>query len=160
MKQVRMGALVAGLLAIAGMSTYARADTKQHQEKYCAALSALRDDITKLDALGTNATVKELRTATDQIQKDADSVQKEAGKIGTPTSKQFVDSTKKLSNEARSLSDDMTVAQAQSKLAGDIQSVKKNAQALADESGCPEAMPKTQDKGSPPPAGQNPNPSK
>ena len=48
-----------------------------------------------------------------------------------------------LYKEMQSLPDSMTIDEARTRLADDVQAVKRTARALATESGCPEAMPDT-----------------
>lgn len=78
------------------------------------------------------------------MDKDSKTIEKEASKIRTPTSQQFTQSANQLYEEAHSIPDNMTIEQARSRIEGDAQNVKRNAQAMANESGCPEAMPQTQ----------------
>jgi hypothetical protein len=141
MRKIRLLAIPVTFGALVLTSAVTHADKSKHEERYCSALMALGNDLSKLEAIGPSSTIHELRKAVDNIDGDGRNVAKEARKIGTPTSKRFVESVDRLSSEARSLSDNMTVEQARSKVDGNIQDVKRNAQELATESGCPEAVP-------------------
>jgi hypothetical protein len=133
----------AAMITVALMATSAavHADTKKHEGKYCAALTTLGEDLMKLQALGPDSKVGELRSIMDRIDKDARAIEKEGSRIKTPAGKQFVASANRLTNETRSMSDDMTLAQVKSRIEDDVRNVKQSAQALADEAGCPEAVP-------------------
>jgi hypothetical protein len=156
MNHLRASALLAGMLVLAATATSARADTKKHQEKFCTALITLKVDIDKLDTLGKDSSIKELRMTSDQLQKDSKAVIKEAGKIGTPTAQQFTESVRRLKAEAQGIGEDMTVEQARARLDADLKSVKQNAGALAAEAGCSDYMPTMTPKGEAEPGGANP----
>jgi hypothetical protein len=141
MRKIRSLAIPVSFGALVVTSAVTHADKSAHEERYCSALMALGNDLSKLDAIGPSSTIHELRTAVDSIDGDGRNVAKEARKIRTPTAKRFVESVDTLSTEARSLSENMTVEQARAKIDGNIQDVKRNAQELANESGCPEAVP-------------------
>ena len=135
-------ATIAAFAALVMTSAAARADQKKHEEKYCSALSAVSDDLKKLDKLGPDSKLSELRAQVQKIDGDAQKVDKEARKIHTETSKQFVQSVDQLQRELQALPDSMTIAEARARVRGDVQAVKRSARDLANESGCPEAMPK------------------
>jgi hypothetical protein len=142
--KIRAIVIQVGIPVVVVMTTsLARADRAKHEEKYCSALSAVSADLATLDALGPSATVGQLRANVEKIDTDTKAVDREARKIKTETSKRFVEAADQLYNEARSLPDGLTIEEARTRLGGDVQAVKRTARALADESGCPEAMPTT-----------------
>jgi hypothetical protein len=136
-------AIPASIVLVLMTTLTARADRKKHEEKYCSALSGVSTDLAKLETLGPSSTLAELRAEVMQIDKDAKTVDREARKIKTATSKRFVDAADQLYKEMQSLPDSMTIDEARTRLADDVQAVKRTARALATESGCPEAMPDT-----------------
>jgi hypothetical protein len=117
----------------------AHADTKeqQHEQKFCTALAQFHSDLASLEGIGPNSTLAELRAASDRVSNDADKVQKSAKKIKGETSKQFQDSANTLRKEVRALPENITVAQAKSRIGDDVKNVKEAAKKLAEESGCP-----------------------
>jgi hypothetical protein len=118
------------------------ASKKEHEAKFCSALTALNDDVTKLSAIGPSSTIDELGTAVSNLQRDSRTADRHGRRIGTPAAKQFTQSVDQLDRESRVLSGSMTVAQAQARIESDVQNMTRNAQALANESGCPDAMPR------------------
>jgi hypothetical protein len=131
----------AALLAVMMTATAAHADNTKHEERYCTALSSLKDDLTKLRGMRDDAKASELRTVIDRIDSDSREVEKQGSKIKTPAGKQFMASAERLKVEGRAVSDDMTIGQIRSRLHGDVDKLEASAQQLADESGCPNAMP-------------------
>ena len=142
---MRIIAISVGLLALATTTGVVRADRKKHEEKYCTSLSAVSADLAKLEALGPDSTIAELRAAVAQLDTHGKSVDKEARKIRTDTSKRFVQSVERLSSEMQALPDTMTIGEARTRISDDVRAVKRSAQQLAEESGCPEALPKESD---------------
>jgi hypothetical protein len=130
-----------GLAAVVMMTAVAHADRAKHKEKYCSALSAVSAELAALEAMGPQSTVGELRTAVAKVEEDAKAVDKEARKIKTETSKKFVQSAEHLQKEMQSIPDTMTLDEARVRIDDELRQVKRNARALAVESGCPEAMP-------------------
>ena len=122
-------------------STIAGADRQKHEETYCTALSAVSADLAKLDALGPSSTVSELRTTVARMDTDAKAVNRAATRINTPTSRPLVQAMDQLSDEMRKVPDSMTLDEARSRVGDDVKAVERSAKALAEESGCPEAMP-------------------
>jgi len=137
---MRIQKLACLLTIVAGTAT-AYADKEKHEEKFCAALTALGSDMSGLQALGPTSTMKEVRAALKQADKDGQTVATQAKKIGTPTAKQFTQSLNQLSDKSSKLSDNMTVEQAHERINQDIKNVVRDAKALATESGCPEGIP-------------------
>src|SRR5262245_65247524 len=97
MKTIQTLTIGATLFTLAVTASIARADDqKSHEDKFCVALSAVDDDLAKLDAIAPSSTVRELQAATDQIRKDADAATKQARKIKSPTAKQFTEAANQL----------------------------------------------------------------
>ena len=137
------------LIAFAALtSAIAHADKAKHEQQYCAALGDFHSDLKALENMKSDSTLKDLRETSDRVADDANRVQKEGGKIKTPTSKQFKDSVSQLDKEVKSLPESLTIAQAQSRIEGDLKNVRMNAKQLATESGCPEAVPAESPKSS------------
>ncbi|MDB4957082.1 MAG: hypothetical protein JWO36_4651 [Myxococcales bacterium] len=134
--------LTVGFFAVM-TSAIAHADQTAKQEKFCAAITDFNSDVRVVDSIGPSSTVAELRAASDRLMTDAQKVVKTASKIKTPTAKQFHDAANKLHRDVNSLPDNITIDQAKTKVADDIQNVKDAARRLATESGCPEQAPPT-----------------
>jgi hypothetical protein len=133
-------------LAVAGIAALmttaiARADATKENAKFCGALGDFSSDVNAVRSMGSGSTVAELRAASERVEKHAHDVVKTAGKINTPTAKQFTDSAQQLRLDASHIPDSITIAQAQSRIHGDLQNVERAARQLATESGCPEAAP-------------------
>jgi hypothetical protein len=131
---------VAGLAALMTTAS-ARADVTKKNAKFCTALGDFSSDVNAVRSMGPGSTVAELRAASARVDKDAHDVVKTAGKINTPTAKRFTDSARQLRVDASQMPDSITIAQAQSRIRGDLQNVERAARQLATESGCPEAAP-------------------
>lgn len=131
----------AALLAVMMTATAARADNTKAEERYCTALSSLKDDLTKLRAMRDDSKASELRTIIDRIDSDSREVEKQGSKIKTAAGKQFMASAERLKVEGRAVTDDMTIGQIRTRLHEDVTNLETSAQQLADESGCPNAMP-------------------
>jgi hypothetical protein len=148
--------IATGFFAATMTSAMAHADQQKHEKDFCAALTRFRADFTKLQSIGPNSTMAELRAASDRIGTDTDDVQKAAYKIKSPTAKQFTDSAHQLRDEVQALPPNITIEQAKSRIHDDVQNVQQSAKKLAAESGCPEPAPepKSPQGSTPPPAGQ------
>lgn len=142
MKFNRTFKITAATFALALTSSIATADEKKHDEKFCAHLSSLNENITKLQGMGPDSKIGELKSTLKETRKNADDVTKEAKKMKSPSAKQFTQSANQLSTETKNIPDNMTVAQVKTRIKDDIQNVEQSAQALSDEAGCPGAMPK------------------
>jgi hypothetical protein len=137
--------LVAAGLAALMTTAAARADEAKKNAKFCASLGDFNSDVSTLRSMGAGSTIADLRAASERLEKDANNVVKAAGKMDTPTAKRLTDSARQLRNDAKAVPDTLTIAQAQSRVQGDVQNVQRAARQLATESGCPEAatQPKT-----------------
>ncbi|MBX3154782.1 MAG: hypothetical protein KF773_02195 [Deltaproteobacteria bacterium] len=131
-------------VAVAGHAVRAAgeggAGEKKHEERFCAALTQVDADLTKLKAIGPNSTVDEVRSAASQAKTNIAKVKKEAEKLDTPASKQLTTSLDQLSRETRSIPGSMTLAQAKQRIKDDVKNVGRDAKAVAQESGCPDAL--------------------
>lgn len=136
---MKMNTAIAFVLVLA--SSVGCASKKDHETKYCSALTALNDDVTKLSTIGPSSTIEELRTVVSKLERDSRTAEKQGSKIGTPAARQFTQSVNQLSADTRTLSGTMTVAQAQARIEDDVQNVTRTAGSLASESGCQQAMP-------------------
>ncbi len=133
--------IVAGLAAMTAAAATARADATKKNAKFCGALTDFSSDVAALQSVGPDSTLANLRAASARIEGDAQKVVKTAGKIDTPTAKQFTLSAHQLRVDANNAPESITVAQAQSRIQGDVQNVERAARQLATEAGCPEVIP-------------------
>lgn len=136
-----VAAAVALLLLVA--STTAHADDAKKKARFCAALGTFENDVAALQSLGPGSTIGQLHAAADRVDAAAYKVQKTAGKIKSPTAKGFTQSVRQLNVDSKQIPRTLTIQQAQSRIAGDVQNVKRSARQLASESGCPEAARRT-----------------
>jgi hypothetical protein len=120
-------------------ATAARADETRKNAKFCAALSDFDSDVATLRSLGPDSTVGALRAASEKVDDSANKVVKTGGKIGTPTSKQLTESAHQLRLDAKNIPENLTIAQAQSRIGDDVLNVQRAARQLATEAGCPQA---------------------
>jgi hypothetical protein len=137
--RTRTGAIliVAGLAVLA--TSAASADATKKNAKFCASLTDFHSGVEALRSLGASSTIAELRTASERVESDAHQVVKTGGKLGTPTAKHFTDSTRQLKVDTRAIPDNLTIAQAQSRIRDDVGNVERAARQLATEAGCPQA---------------------
>jgi hypothetical protein len=139
---MRTGAiLIAAGLAALTTALAASADEAKKNAKFCTAMTDFHSDVATLRALGPGSTVAALKEASGRVETDAQKVLKTAGKIDTPTAKQFTESAHQLRVDAGKIPESITIAQAQSRIQGDVQDVERAARQLATEAGCPEAAP-------------------
>ena len=139
---MRTGAIVmVAAMAAVMCATAAHADATKKNAKFCASMTELHADVSTLRSMGPGSTVAGLRAASKRVEADAQKVVKTAGKINTPTAKQFTASARQLGSDASRIPDNITVEQAQSRVAGDVRNVERAARQLATEAGCPEATP-------------------
>jgi hypothetical protein len=128
-----MGGLIAATL---GAKAYAD-DPQATNDKFCAAINDYRADLKRLDAIGPNSTVGELRSAADRASVSGQKVQEAQSKMNTPAAKEFRYANMKLKADAKVLPDSTTIAEAKQKLAADIAKVKDASRKLTAEAGCP-----------------------
>ena len=147
MKKKHSVAITTTLLALGLMSASSRADKKQDQQKFCSAATTLNEDITRLNTLTGNSTVREVKIVTNKLRQDANTTMKAARKLKTPAATQFTQSAQQLVTETRNLPENMRVSQVLSRLEGDANNVRQSGHALAAESGCPEAIPQQGETG-------------
>lgn len=140
MKTNRTLKITAVTFALALTSSIAGAESKKHEEKFCSSLSSLSQDLTKLKEMGPESTVGELKTSLKQAKKHSEEVGKQARKMKSPEAKQFTEAANQLTSRSN-ISDDMTIQQAKSQIQDDVQNLEQHAQTLAEQSGCPGAMP-------------------
>ncbi|NVB76791.1 MAG: hypothetical protein HOV81_00215 [Kofleriaceae bacterium] len=140
MKTNRTFKITAVTFALALTSSIAGAQPKKHEEKFCSSLTSLNQDLTKLKEMGPSSTVGELKASLRSAKKHSEEVGKEARKMKSPEAKQFTEAANQLTSRSN-ISDDMTIQQAKSQIQDDVQNLEQHAQALAQESGCPGAMP-------------------
>ena len=141
MKKKHSVAITTTLLALGLMGASSRADKKADQQKFCSAASTLNQDITKLNTLTRNSTVREVKSVTSKLRQDSNAAVKAARKIKSPAATQFTQSAQQLVTETRNIPENMRVSQVRSRLQGDANNVRQSGHALAVESGCPEAFP-------------------
>jgi hypothetical protein len=128
-----MGGLIAATL---GAKAYAD-DTKANNEKFCDAMTDFRADLKRLDAVGPNSTLAELRAASERVSASGQKVEKAQAKLDSPAAKEFRAATMKLRSDAKMLPDSTTIAEAKTKLAADIMKVKEASKKVTTEAGCP-----------------------
>lgn len=139
MKTMRTFTITAVTFGLALTSSIASAE-KKHEEKFCSALYSLNESITKLEAMGPSSTIGELKSTLKETRKHSEEVGKEARKMKSPSAKEFTAAADKLKSK-ENISNDMTVEQAKTQIKDDVQNLGQKTQTLADESGCPGAMP-------------------
>jgi hypothetical protein len=128
--------LMSGLIA-ATLGAKAHADDQANKEKFCDAITEYRADLKKLDGIGPNSTLAELRAASDRVSASQQKVEKTQAKLDSQAAKDFRYANMKLRTDAKALPDSMTIAEAKSKLAADIAKVKEASGKLTAEAGCP-----------------------
>lgn len=128
----------ASLAAGFAVVSVAHADKAKIEQRYCAALGDFHADLKALQSIEPSTTLRQMRDAASRVSDDARRVEKEGRRIGTPTAKKFREAASQLKREAFSLPDTLTIAQAQSRIEGDVQNVEKSSRQLAAESGCPQ----------------------
>jgi hypothetical protein len=136
-----MGTRTGAILIVAGLATLIStaavlADETKKNAKFCASIDDFHSDVDTLRSLGPASTIAELRSASERVEADAHQVVKSGGKLGTPTAKQLSDSARQLKADAWEVPDTLTIAQAQSRIQGDVQNVERAARQLATEAGC------------------------
>jgi hypothetical protein len=117
------------------------ADQQLHEQKYCSALSAVEEDLARLDRLTPSPTHDELRAAVTRMNKDTSDVVKEARKIRAPSSWRLVHSVERLARQSRALPDSMPMEDARSGIDDDVRAVQQTTRHLASEAGCTGAAP-------------------
>ena len=139
MKTTNIVTILATVVGLTGTISTASAQQNKQETKFCAALTSVEQDLAKLDALGPNSTVQELKTVTNDLRTHARTLEKDARRMKSPTAKQFTQSANQLATDTRNIPKNLTIEQARSRIGDDIQNVKQSAQQLASESGCPTA---------------------
>ena len=117
-----MGGLIAATL---GAKAYAD-DTKANNEKFCEAMTDYRADLKKLDEIGPNATLAQLRATSDRVVASGQKVQQAQAKLDTPAAKDFRAANMKLRTDAKALLSDLVKRYPKSARAADAKGELKS----------------------------------
>jgi hypothetical protein len=135
--KTRMTIVAVLALAVGALGCESR---RTAENKYCASLTSLDQGLKKLDAMGPSTTTAELSRVANQLQKDVDNVAREARHISSPAAKQLTDAAERLDLDTRSIPGSATIGEVQAKILSDSAEVKRRAQTLAGQSGCPNVL--------------------
>lgn len=131
--------MVSLIAALSTAKAYANVDAKS--QKLCDAVTDLRSDVKKLDAIDSSSSLTELRAAVDRVSTDAMKIQKAApASLGTSTVSDFRAAAKKLHTDATALPESTPISEAKSKLDADITKVKEQARSIGDQAECSDKM--------------------
>ncbi len=130
--------IMTAALPILGAATAAHAANNDKAKKqFCEAAASYNSDVAELNAIGSHATVAELRAAVSRVDDDASKLTKAAHKMKTATAKQFTEAVDQLSRDSRTIPDDATIEQAQAKIKDDTDKAISMGKQVGAEAGCP-----------------------
>lgn len=132
--------ILGSLLAMAAAGGLGCESKQASEQSYCQSLSAVKEGLDKVAAMGPDTTIQEVTSVADKLQKDTSTAAKEARRIGSPAARELAAAADHLEADTRNFPANATVAQVVGKIAADGQHVKDRARALASESGCPNAI--------------------
>jgi hypothetical protein len=140
MKRYANLSIIVSLFAFATAGALGCQSKQSSEQKFCQSIGSLGNGLKKLTAMAPSASADELRSVTDQIGKDAASAAKAAKHIGSPAAKQLTAAADQFDSDRSKLPKDASFVQVQASLLEDSKQVVQSGHALAQESGCPNAI--------------------
>jgi len=121
---------VIGVLAAVALGSFGtQALAKSKDQKLCGDLSSFKASVMKLDELGPNSTIGELKAAAKQARESGQKVAKEAGK--DPNAGDLSANIKDLQKAVDEMPSNATMSDAKATLQDEINAVKQSASSFA-----------------------------